>query len=766
MSTFDKLRKATASKISTVDNVEIFAWDKWIRMPSNESQEIGALFSRLTKTDKIILSIKAPDISDYKIAIAKVKTYKSSQRILSFKSRSNIVFFQFGKTSSFSIPVKFSNELKPLYSAEILYNQGTVVLKINKSNKKETTTQVSPLIRNISFNISNTGGNNSNRNNDSSNIDFEFNSLRSKGIGNSKELLDERTTNFKLDPPLVIDYLSELIPKVYNINLLSTFEGIKSGLDNFLIKIELLDKLPIIQKADLANLSEARLYSLHFKNEINSTIDKKVYIEKLSALNVHLDKSYFPELLNIEDKMLAFKYQNESSQPLVSGKNLSKKTIDIIDHTIQPKLKIVKEAIKPKVPVPKQIEPKINKIISKEVAEPIPIKESVQNQKETNIVKETIDIIEGNEFWIDLDREQRLEYDQELYHAQNQLLDIYKTGNPYRLQAKVFTLIHQLKQILNFSSKAKASKKSALLLSHIASIKNSKSKAIVFSQYDKFGTQRLMDIFTSAEIKYISCLPGVPQNELEVAIKKFENDKPNTILLMAAKAVPPKLLVKNFQFIIHFDQWWTPVTQWQIEDKLINGNKSPIQIINYYNKDTIDENIRNKLNAYGLLNKNIVELIGTDSFSKLLIENDWFDIFKLEADKKNKELNEKLPYSEFIKLPIEAIQEKITPFLINLGYKNISKETEADGSSTIFRSSYVKKGQQSILTAVYLRNNLIQDEQSLIKFIESKNEYKAGKVFIIIPNKDLDITKIKLQDNISIIDSKDLYNYLQVFRVL
>ena len=90
----NKIRKLTASKISTVDNAEIFAWDKWLRIPSHDSMEIKPMFSTLCKTDMIDLNIQSPDTSRFKISIRKVKTYKSSQKLYNFKSRSNLVFFQ------------------------------------------------------------------------------------------------------------------------------------------------------------------------------------------------------------------------------------------------------------------------------------------------------------------------------------------------------------------------------------------------------------------------------------------------------------------------------------------------------------------------------------------------------------------------------------------------------------------------------------------------------------------------------------------------
>ncbi len=738
----NKIRKLTAAKISNVENAEIFAWDKWLRMPSWESKEIRPLFSKLDKTDKIDLNILSPDTTDYKISLSKVKTFKSSHKIYSFKTRSNLVFFQFGKTSSYNVPVKFSNELKQIFSAVIVNEKNSVLLKVDGRQKKPTDRQLNPAIMNFPVNISYLTKWKNGKNFSTRNIDFGFHLAEPKDHINFIKAVDPILIDYNISAPAVIDYLSRLLPKVYKISLLNTFEEIKSGLNNFLIKVDLLDNIPGTYTASFENISRADIYSYHFKNEICSSVDKKIYIEKLSPLNVHFNKIYFPELLSEERTTISSSFKNFNQGFNTSVRNFSASDSEEFYQMLQPKTNRIKETKKFKLE---------NLVANKSVPKQTPDQSSG---------------IERIDNWIDLDKDQKLEYDQEFFHAQNQIWDIYQTGNPYRLQAKVFTLMHQLKQILNFPSKANASIKSNILLEQIFSMRNSNQKAVVFSQYDKFGSQKLSEIFNNADIKYISCLPGTPQNELEAGFRKFEKDETITVLLIAAKALPAKVQLRNFNTVIHFDQWWVPVSQWQLEDKLINGNKPPLKIINYFTKDTIDVSIKSKLDEYGLLNKNIVETIGADSFSKLLNENDWFDMFRLQPDKKNKELNEKISFVDFLKLPEENILEKINLLLTNLGFRNVSYDNKSEDQFFRLKAGYQKKGQLFELAAFYFYGDKPPDHKSIQNLVNGIPDAKTGKVFIISLNKDFNNQQKTFPENISLIDAQTLFNYLRVFRLI
>jgi hypothetical protein len=89
-----------------------------------------------------------------------------------------------------------------------------------------------------------------------------------------------------------------------------------------------------------------------------------------------------------------------------------------------------------------------------------------------------------NDYWLNLDHEQSQEYENTLLQGRKRINDLVKGGNPFIIQSNIFTLVHQIKQLGNFSTHKEISPKSDLLLDQMESIIASGQKSIIFSQYD------------------------------------------------------------------------------------------------------------------------------------------------------------------------------------------------------------------------------------------------------------------------------------------
>jgi len=259
--------------------------------------------------------------------------------------------------------------------------------------------------------------------------------------------------------------------------------------------------------------------------------------------------------------------------------------------------------------------------------------EILLNYKFDEIRPQLPDIIES-EYWIDLEGEHRDEFHQALFHAKNSLQDIQATGNPFRFQSQLFFYIHQLNQSSNFPADNIDSKKAKLLLNHINSIKSFNNKVIIFSQYDKAGIQKLSTLFEKKGIGYRKYSQGMTATALTRAIIDFEKDASITALLADTQIIKTQPHIGYAPYIIHFDQWWTPVLKWDLENRIKNFANKPITILNYFTINTLDEKIRSVLFAKGMLDRQKFGTIGADAFSKILSEEEWTKIFELEKVKK------------------------------------------------------------------------------------------------------------------------------------
>ncbi len=788
MSVYTKFRKKAAEKISSFESAETFLWNKWMRPPSNEGKEIRSLDSKLFPTNNIILSLEIPVHSYVDPQIVKVKIRKSSLRTFKIKSKTNPVFFQFGLTHSFNIDISYKQELKQFFSAETIYEKESTFMKLKKLKQKEVSKQLNPPTKNIPFSI--TQLNKNARDSHTENINFHISTKEPATLETDIFTYKTADFDFEITLPAITDYLAKLIPKVYKVALLNSFEEIITNSQNYQIKIDLLDNFPIVYNKNFNVFATGLISDFTFHEKIKSRMDDRNYFGELTPYNVFKVNTYFPGLYNSKEMSFSMFYKSESAQPNLLEKQIDNETAEHINKILQPEINLSEEeekrilkdlfnyqiegskflianhfacladeiglgktmqAIKAIKYLIKKREVKSALIISQnyftgdrilddqignssgwdglihkyesdiksiivhsdldEIKSAfkqniqviiVPYELIFKNLTFNLLVTQTIkkfdciccddaeilnehsnnfekllkisntkftwlltnlpkDVfhekflrrfinvptlgraknqaasempnLTKQDFWLELDKDQNIDYNQAYIDAQSQIRNVLQTGNPYRLQAIVFTLLHKLKQITNFSEIQIENNKTKLLTLQLNSIKAFNHKAIVFSQYDKFGTQKLIELFNKKDFKHVNYISSMPPNELENSIKKFKDDKSITVLLASSKEADKIMQRIQPQYIINFDQWWIPIAQWELEDKIIN-NGSKVHIYNYFTKDTVEEKLASKLIEKDLLTKDTNKNKGADAFSKLLNEKDWLDVFNVKVEKK------------------------------------------------------------------------------------------------------------------------------------
>ncbi len=282
------------------------------------------------------------------------------------------------------------------------------------------------------------------------------------------------------------------------------------------------------------------------------------------------------------------------------------------------------------------VKPKFNWIITRLTKEQyseniLPqLKHDVFLSHNFNEVRQQMPEIMESNYWIDLEKDHRSEFDQTLFHARNSLQEILETGNPFRFQSQLFFYVHQLKQVCNFSSDNMDSNKTKLLLSHVNSLKSFNKRVIVFSQYDKAGIQKLARLLEKEKISYKKYSQGMTPGELSKAISEFEQDASISVFLADSQVMKAKSHKVYAPYVIHFDQWWAPVARWDLENKINNSSNRPITVLNYFTKKTLDEKIQSELSSKKMLDRKSSGKVGANAYSKIISEDEWISIFELE----------------------------------------------------------------------------------------------------------------------------------------
>ncbi len=377
--------------------------------------------------------------------------------------------------------------------------------------------------------------------------------------------------------------------------------------------------------------------------------------------------------------------------------------------------------------------------------------------------------------WIEFDSEQSTAYKKALEEGRNQLENFLSTGNILRFQANVLFLLHKLNQLANFKEDKPTSNKSALLIQQIKTIQNNNSQVIVYSNYDKQGTQQLENILHDEKIKHIKFLAGMSAQELKEASDKFSSDKSITVLLSSFKSSGARKALPSAPYLIHFDPLWSPTSQWQIEDTIaskLNG-KSNLVVYNYRSETEIEKSILQTLSSKGFLNRTLCDNISPQTFNNILSDDEWKNIIGLkENDKKEdsveneEEAKLQSTFAKIDKLNGEQLVAKISLLFNSLGFKRVEMQNDKNKDGIILTCTFDKDGKElSAKINCALTENINHSSiKEFVHFQSKKNDIDRLFVVSLYP-LPADIVNIK-NDKITFMDRELLAKYLQHFNLL
>ena len=387
-----------------------------------------------------------------------------------------------------------------------------------------------------------------------------------------------------------------------------------------------------------------------------------------------------------------------------------------------------------------------------------------------SIVSDEMPSVKRNDFWLNMDRDQTQEFENILLQGRKRILDLVKGGNPFLIQSNIFTLIHQIKQLSNFSSLKDHSPKSELLLEHLDSIISSKQKAIIFSQYDKQGIQKIERLLKKQNIRYVLYQAGMPIKELENSAAMFRRDSHISVMLTGLTSANLKVRIPEAPYIIHFDQWWNPIVQWHFEDKTLSSDDTSkshefVNVFNYFGNNSVEIKIRETLLKRGLLTKNLVEFLSNEAVYSLITNEDWLDILEIEN---TRSLNNELPdlddlSNKLHKNSIEEIGQKTKLLFTKLGYKNLLlKPDAANDTVTIYGSA--SKNLQEIKIAIRCTPFTLKEYDSVVKFTNEAIKTNS-KVFLVCSDEIADHLNKVPEEKVIYIGQRMFSNYVSLFKI-
>lgn len=389
-------------------------------------------------------------------------------------------------------------------------------------------------------------------------------------------------------------------------------------------------------------------------------------------------------------------------------------------------------------------------------------KEQVKIRKKKD-VKEFTQSFRWQEYWLSADEEQQTLYKETVKECQKDLRKILETGNPYRFQANIFTLIHKLKQVCNFTPGNTSSHKTELLLKHLSVIKQNGRKALIISQYDRHGTRKIEKFLEQSGINYILAPAGLSVDEMAKSVSLFKSKKEITAFVTDAKISRLKFGDAIIPYIIKFDQWWNPVALWEVED-MFNINEQNefegVNVLSYNTAHSIDEEVKAMLTEKGYTDKNILEMMPAKVFDDLISVDDWLKVFKMPVNEEPPPaVNKEAVLKKLKGSTLNYFRSALSKLFFKLGYTNLDILDELNSSSYNLVGE-AKRNNRNI----YLFARVIMEDKVLIKdvkeIITQSGSSPNSKIFVITKGRFTKGCERFETGNVTLLDGFKLADYL------
>jgi hypothetical protein len=263
-----KVRKKLASSISKVEGVEDFNFGNWLKIPLSQEFQIGAINSRLKDLPGLSINIPTTQSSAHSFDIPEPEVGDEIKKYQFKKVRSNAVFFMMHEVTNQGINLP-EIEPKPLgYSAM--------------------------------------------------NVDFLIKSPPIKDIRVKFSSWAAPEYKFVIEVPAIFDYLSEMVPTVYNIELLKVDEFINQVENIDVLNVELetfrkskIKKIPITEVQKSKKIYKVKIPSIGSykatQKEISFSVFQQPTISESHNVSIPNVKNWFTKVqLPVVDSFLYF----------------------------------------------------------------------------------------------------------------------------------------------------------------------------------------------------------------------------------------------------------------------------------------------------------------------------------------------------------------------------------------------------------------------------------------------------------------------------
>jgi SNF2 family DNA or RNA helicase len=223
---------------------------------------------------------------------------------------------------------------------------------------------------------------------------------------------------------------------------------------------------------------------------------------------------------------------------------------------------------------------------------------------------------------LELTKEQETAYDAAWAAGSD---DLRRSPRPVSAAA-LLALITKLKQICNYERESGSSSKLDALNVLVESAAETGTKVLLFSQYVE--TLRWLESKTDAIPTWLFT-GEMSQAARDEVLREYRQHVGSGLLLLSLRAGGVGLNIPEADLVVLFDRWWNPAVEAQAINRAHRlGRATPLHVVRFLVRDTIEERIDSILASKAQLFRDYVESVEREEVH-LLTRNDMIHALEL-----------------------------------------------------------------------------------------------------------------------------------------
>jgi hypothetical protein len=251
-------------------------------------------------------------------------------------------------------------------------------------------------------------------------------------------------------------------------------------------------------------------------------------------------------------------------------------------------------------------------------------------------VRESMDLRTREFIWLDLGKDHAKLYEEALAEERHRLDQLGEAVSP----AHIESAISNLKAVCNFEGRSLDGCKVRAIVQLVEQIAASGSKAVVFSQFEAHGLDRLQPILEPYGV--LKLPKDATEAQRREVLQAFRIQPHWHVLLLETGARTDGEPLIEASYIIHFDHAWNPALRMRAELRLHPAifRAVPVTIYEFWITGTLDEGIFKLLGEKNLLPTAIAEGTQPKDLEGRITKNEWLQgVIGVQSD----EVPERVP---------------------------------------------------------------------------------------------------------------------------